>query len=75
MKIKYQFRFTESNRRLDMVRSRTKTLELDRELFNHYDVDGMVKAFHSQASKFTFSDSNVYIKSIKVGRTTFNAVN
>lgn len=68
---KYQFSFTESNRRLDMVRARTKTLELPKELFEHYDVDGMTKAFFAQASKFTFNDSNVYLKSIKVGRTTF----
>lgn len=68
---KYQFSFTESNRRLDMVRARTKTLELPKELFEHYDVDGMEKAFFAQVSKFAFSDSNVYLKSVKVGRTTF----
>ena len=71
---KYQFFFTESNRRLDMVRARSKTLELPKELFDHYDVDGMVKAFFAQADKFTFGDSNVYVKSIKVGRTTFKVL-
>ena len=71
---KYQFFFTESNRRLDMIRARSKTLELPKELFDRYDVDGMIKAFFAQADKFTFGDSNVYVKSIKVGRTTFKVL-
>ena len=57
-----------------MVRARSKTLELPKELFDHYDVDGMIKAFFSQASKFACDDSNVWAKSIKVGRTTFKVL-
>lgn len=68
---KYTFRFIEINSRLGMRKHRSKTLELDRELFDHYNVDGMMKAFNSVKSKFTFDDSNVIIKTIKVGRTEF----
>lgn len=68
---KYVFRFTEYNTRLGEKRYRTKTLHLPRELFEHYDVDGMLRAFRSEESKFTFSDSTVVVKTIKVGRTEF----
>lgn len=72
---KYVFRFTEYNTRLGEKRCRTKTLNLPRELFEHYDVDGMLRAFRSEERKkerkFTFSDSTVVVKTIKVGRTEF----
>ena len=71
MTFKYRFRFLELNTRLEMRKTRTKTLELSRELFDHYDVDKMIKAFRSESHKFTFPDSNVVLKSIKVGRTEF----
>lgn len=69
--LKYTFRFIEINNRLGERKRRSKTLELGRELFDHYDVDGMERAFNSAKSKFTFSDSTVIIKTIKVGRTEF----
>lgn len=71
MTLKYRFRFVESNTRLGERKTRVKTLELSRELFDHYDVDRMIKAFRSEAYKFTLPDSNVALKSIKVGRTEF----
>lgn len=71
MTLKYRFRFVEANTRLGERKTRTKTLELPRELFDHYDVDRMMKAFWSEADKFTLHDSNVSLKSIKVGRTEF----
>lgn len=71
MTLKYRFHFVESNKRLGEKRRRVKTLELPRELFDHYDVDRMEKAFRSEAYKFTSRDSNVVLKSIKVGRTEF----
>lgn len=68
---KYVFKYIERNSRLEEKKTRTKTLHLPRELFDHYDVDGMLKAFRSEMSKFTYSDSTVTVKSIKVGRTEF----
>lgn len=68
---KYVFNFTEYNTRLGEKKYRTKTLHLPRELFDQYDVDGMMRAFRSEESKFTFSDSTVVVKTIKVGRTEF----
>lgn len=66
---KYVFRFIEYNTRFGEKKYRTKTLHLPRELFDHYDVDGMMRAFRSEERKFTFSDSTVTVKTIKVGRT------
>ena len=68
---KYRFYFTERTSRLAEKKSRSKTLELPRELFDHYDVDGMLKAFFSASNKFTYHDSNISVTSIKVGRTLF----
>lgn len=68
---KYVFSFIEYNTRLCEKKYRTKTLHLPRELFDHYDVDGMMRAFRSEERKFTFSDSTVTVKTIKVGRTEF----
>lgn len=68
---KYLFSFTEYNTRLGEKKYRTKTLHLPRDLFDHYDVDGMLKAFRSEESKFTLSDSTVVVRTIKVGRTEF----
>lgn len=68
---KYVFSFIEYNTRLGEKKYRTKTLHLPRELFDHYDVDGMMRAFRSEERKFTFSDSTVTVKTIKVGRTEF----
>lgn len=69
--LKYTFKFIEINNRLEERKHRSKTIELNRELFDHYNVDGMVQAFNSAKSKFTQHDSTVIIKSIKVGRTEF----
>lgn len=68
---KYVFSFTEYNTRLDEKRYRTKTLTLPCELFEQYDVDGMLRAFRSEKRKFTFSDSEVIVRTIKVGNTEF----
>lgn len=68
---KYIFSFTEYNTRLDEKRYRTKTLNLPCELFEQYDVEGMLRAFRSEESKFTFPDSKVIVRTIKVGRTEF----
>lgn len=72
--MKYTFKFKELNRRLDLVRTRTKTLELDPELLKHYDVDAMTQAFLSAAHRFTFEDSTVFLTGIKVGRVEFKLV-
>ena len=69
--MKYTFKFKELNHRLELVKSRSKTLELDPELLNHYDVDGMEQAFNRVKSKFTFHDSTVILTAIKVGRVEF----
>ena len=68
---RYVFKYTELNSRLGEKKNRTKTLHLTRELFDHYDVEGMVRAFRSESDKFTYHDSTVIVKSIRVGRTEF----
>lgn len=69
--MKATFRYIESNYRLNEKKSRTKTMDLPRKLFDHYDVDGMLKAFNGVVNGFTQSDSIVTVKTIKIGRREF----
>ena len=70
-KMKIKFYFTEKNSRLNVVKNRTKTLEMDRELADTFNVDGMIKEFNNRMSSFIFHDSNVVIKKIRAGRYEF----
>lgn len=69
--LKYMFKFIEINTRLNGKKARTKTLELPRDLFDTYNVTGMVSAFKAAQHRFTNSDSTVVIKAVKIGRTEF----
>lgn len=69
--MKIKFYFTEKNSRLNVVKDRTKILEMDRELADTFNVDGMIKEFNNRMSSFIFHDSNVVIKKIRAGRYEF----
>jgi hypothetical protein len=69
--MKIKFSFVEKNSRLNEVKNRTKTLEMNRELVDTFNVDGMIKEFKNKMSSFTFHDSNVVIKKIRAGRYEF----
>lgn len=69
--MKATFKYIESNFRLNEKKNRTKTMDLPCELFDHYDVDGMMKAFNGVVKGFTQSDSIVTVKTIKIGRREF----
>lgn len=69
--MKIKFIFTEKNSRLNEVKNRTKTLEMNRELADTFNADGMIKEFKNKMSSFTFHDSNVVIKKIHAGRYEF----
>lgn len=63
--MKIKFTFVEKNSRLNEIKRRTKTLEMNRELVDTFNVDGMIKEFKNRMSSFTFHDSNVVIKKIR----------
>lgn len=69
--MKIKFTFVEKNSRLNEIKRRTKTLEMNRELVDTFNVDGMIKEFKNRMSSFTFHDSNVVIKKIRAGRYEF----
>lgn len=69
--MKIKFSFVEKNSRLNEVKNRTKTLEMNRELVDTFNVDGMIKEFKNKMSSFIFHDSNVVIKKIRAGRYEF----
>lgn len=69
--MKIKFTFVEKNSRLNEIKRRTKTLEMNRELVDTFNVDGMIKEFKNRISSFTFHDSNVVIKKIRAGRYEF----
>lgn len=69
--MKYQFSFIEINNRLGVRKNRTETLDLDPMFYDHYDVGGMIKAFRARRSRFAYHDSELVVRSIKVGRATF----
>ena len=63
--MKIKFTFVEKNSRLNEIKRRTKTLEMNRELVDTFNGDGMIKEFKNRMSSFTFHDSNVVIKKIR----------
>ena len=69
--MKIKFTFVEKNSRLNEIKRRTKTLEMNRELVDTFNADGMIKEFKNRMSSFTFNDSNVVIKKIRAGRYEF----
>ena len=69
--MKIKFTFVEKNSRLNEIKRRTKTLEMNRELVDTFNVDGMIKEFKNRMSSFIFHDSNVVIKKIRAGRYEF----
>lgn len=71
VQMKIKFIFIEKNSRLNEIKRRTKTLEMNRELVDTFNVDGMIKEFKNKMNSFTFHDSNVIIKKIRAGRYEF----
>lgn len=69
--MKIKFNFVETNSRLNEVKRRTKTLEMNREFVDTFNVTGMVKEFKNKMSSFIFHDSDVVIKKIRAGRYEF----
>lgn len=69
--MKIKFNFVEKNSRLNEVKRRTKTLEMNREFVDTFNVTGMVKEFKNKMNSFIFHDSDVVIKKIRAGRYEF----
>lgn len=69
--MKIKFIFIETNSRLNEIKRRAKTLEMDRELVDTFSVEGMIKEFNNRMNSFIFHDSNVVIKKICAGRYEF----
>ncbi len=69
--MKIKFIFIEKNSRLNEIKRRTKTLEMNSELVNTFNVDGMIKEFKNRINPFIFHDSSIVIKKIRAGKYEF----
>lgn len=69
--MRIKFIFVEKNNRLNEVKNRTKTLEMNKELVDTFNVTEMVKEFNNKKSSFTLHDSNIIIKKIRAGKYEF----
>lgn len=59
--------FTETCKRLDEQRNRKLTINVQDDLFNSWDWDGIAKVFRCEAKPFRYSDSTIRITRIKLG--------
>lgn len=69
MKAKVSFRAV--NGRLAEKKDRTITVEIAKELYDNWDIDGMEKAAEKQIMKLEQHDTFVTVKTIKIGRHIF----
>ena len=69
--MKAKVRFIEVNRRLQSRKQWTYSINISEKDFETYDVGGMIKKFEPQVLPRVPHDSDIIIKTIKVGRTEF----
>lgn len=61
--------FTETNKRLDSKEHRSLTIDVPDEMYDTWDWDGIEKQFRWDVKTYSYSDSTIRVKRIKLGRT------